>query len=283
MSPFRIEAIALALLTLLLLAVYVLSTHVLPDLDTDGPRLAVYLVAGGAAIAAVGSARLHPPDRATRKWALLRRLPLALLITGMAVWALAVSGHLGVYIEPMSYAVVLIALGIGLWPGPLLSSRVAPPKVGLLVVLYGIVSLTAIVFGGFGLALLAGMPIVVLVALGALTLPKVLELPTETPRVGSAAGPIDTTLASVGSVSGLLVAVLLLTGATMALLVVRLLALWRWFREPFLIDGSPDDPTWLVWLLAAGLVIGVGITVAIRRRPARRTLAAHPESAGGPA
>jgi hypothetical protein len=280
MSPFRIEAIALALLALLAVGAYVVRTYLFPEFFTYGPELSFYLVVGGAALAALASARLHPPDRATRMWALLRRLPLALLITGTAVWALAVNGHLGLYVEPLTYAVVLISLGIGLWPGPLLGSRVSPPKVGLLIVLYGIVSLTAIVFGGFALELLAGMPIVVLVALVVLVLPAVLELPTETPRAGSATGRIDKTLASVGSISGLLVAALLLTGATMALLIVRLLATRGWFRELFLIDGTPDDPTWLVWLLVAGLAIGVGIAIAIRRRPARRTLAAHPVSAG---
>lgn len=279
MSPFRIEAIALALVALLAVAAYVLSAHVFPDFDTRGPRLGVFVVAGGAAMAAAASARLDPPDPVTRAWALARRFPLALLIGGMAFWGLAVSGNLGLSIEPLIYAVVLTSLGVGLWPGPVLRSRQTPPTIGLLIVIYGALSLIAIVFGGFALELLVAMPIVVLVVLVVLVAPAVLELPFETPPAGSAPGRTDTILASIRSTSGLMVAALLLTGATIALLVARLLGTAGWFRGPILIDGPPDDPAWLV-CLAIGLAIGGGITIALRRRPARRTLAAHPESAG---
>jgi hypothetical protein len=47
-------------------------------------------------------------------------------------------------------------------------------------------------------------------------------------------------------------------------------------REGQAMVDRADHPTWLVWLLAAGLAIGAGLAAAIRRRPARRTLTPFP-------
>jgi hypothetical protein len=262
-SPFRIEAIALALLALLAVAAYLVRTYGVPEFFAYGPDLGVYIVAGGAAVAAVASWRLRPPDRATRAWALAQRPALVLLIAGVAAWSLTMSGHLGVRIEPLTYALVLGALGVGLWPGRLPGTRLTPTTMAVLIVLYGALSFAGIVFGDLGLGLLQGAPVAVLIAFAVLA---VLELPIEAPQVGAAAGRIDAAMAAIRSTTGLMIAALLLTGAAVVLLIARLVPAWSVALRLALTDGPPPEPAQTALLLVAGLAIEGGLAIAVARR-----------------
>lgn len=264
-SPFRIEAVALAVSAVLAVAVYLVRTYILPEFFTYGPDLGVYVVAGGAVVAAFASWQLPRSDSSSRAWAEARRVPLALLVAGGAVWILALRGHLGVRIEPLAFALVLISLGVGLWPTGLPITRLKSVTVGVLIAIYGVLALGGIVLGQVGLLLLEAAPIVVAVALLGLA---VLELPTETPRAEGPEGRIDGATTAIGTKSGLLVAGLILTGVALILLISRLLHAGGVWVRLSLIDDAPTDPQWLVWLLAAGLAIGTAIAVKLARRTA---------------
>jgi hypothetical protein len=257
-SPFRVEALGLALLTLLIVAAYSVRTYVVPEFRTTGPRAGLLLVVVGAIVAAAASARLRPPDLALRAWALARRPALALLVVGMDAWLVGLSGYIGFRMEPLTYAVVLVALGLGLWPGRLPATRVTPPAMGVIIVLYGGLALAAALFSDVGPGLLEAFPIAILVGIVVL---RVLELPVETPQAGSSEGRIDAALAAIGSTSGLRIAALLLTGAAMTLLLSWLLLPLRLYA----LEDLPYDPVWLGWLLAAGLAIGGGLAAAVGR------------------
>ena len=118
----------------------------------------------------------------------------------MEAWLIGLSGYIGFRIEPLTYAVVLVALGVGLWPGRLPVTRVKPPTMGVIIVLYGALALIAALFSDVGPGLLEGFPFAILFGIGVL---RVLELPVETPQAGSSGGRIDATLAAIGSTSGL--------------------------------------------------------------------------------
>jgi hypothetical protein len=261
-SPFRIEAIGLALLALLIVAAYSVRTYVVPEFRTTGPRLGPFLVVVGAIVAAAASARLRPPDRASRAWALARRPALTVLVVGMEAWLVGLSGYIGFRIEPLTCAVVLVALGVGLWPGRLAVTRVKPPTLGVLIVLYGALALIAALFSDVGPGLLEGFPFAVLFGIVVL---RVLELPVDTPQAGSSGGRTDAALATIGSTSGLRVAALLLTGAAMALLLGWLVAPQNLPLRLYALEDLPYDPAWLAWMLAAGLAIGGGMVIALVR------------------
>lgn len=261
-SPVRTEAIGLGGLAVLLVAAYLVRTYLVPEFLTDGPDLGPYLVAGGAAAAAIASARLRPPDQRTSAWWQARRAATALLVAGIAIWSLTMTGYFAVRIEPLTYAVVLVAIGIGLWPSRLPMTRVTPVTIGVLVVLYGAVSLAAIVLGDSSIVVLEAMPLVVLVGVALL---GVMDLPVETTQPGSSVERIDAALVAVRSIGGLLIAALILTGATLALLLVRLLAGGDLLFRLSLIGSESADAQWLV-MVAAGLAIAGGIAITFARR-----------------
>jgi hypothetical protein len=262
-SPFRTEAIGLGGLAVLLVAAYLIRTYLVPDFLTDGPDLGPYLVVGGAATAAIASARLRPPDLRTSAWWQARRAATALVVSGITIWSLSMTGYVAVGIEPLTYAVILVALGIGVWPSRLPMTRVKPVTIGVLVVLYGAVSLAAIVLGDFTIVLLEAMPLVVIVGVAVL---GVLDLPVATTQPGSSVEWIDAALVAVRSIGGLLLAALLLTGAMLALLLIRLLAAEDLLFRLSWLGGEPADAQWLVVMVAAGLALAGGIGVAFARR-----------------
>lgn len=218
-SPFRAEAAGVGALAILAVAGYLVRTYLAPEFLTDGPDVGPVLVVGGGLLAAVASIGLRPPDSGTHAWWQTRRAPTALLIIGIVVWVLALRGHLGLRIEPLTYAVVLVALGIGLWPARLPMTRVKPVTIGLLIILYGALSLALILLGDLAIGLLEAMPLVVLAGL---ILLNVLELPIRTTTPASAVERIDAALVAIRSPIGLMIAALLLTGLTSVLIGVRI-------------------------------------------------------------
>jgi hypothetical protein len=178
-SPFRTELMIAAGFTLAIVAIYLGRTFVFPEFLTYGPNLGVYVVAVGATMALLASSRLSPPDPSTRRWAKARRLPIALILAGVGVWALALGWHLGPDRLPLAFALFLIAVGVALWPATLPFTRLKPPTVGVLIAGYGAASLAAIVIGVADPWLLQAGPIVVLI--GVLVI-GVLEPPLEQPH-----------------------------------------------------------------------------------------------------
>jgi len=261
-SPFRAEAVALGLIVLLSAAIYLVRTYVVPEFSTRAGFGAGFVV-GGAVLATIGGARLRPRDRSMRLWARARRPALALLLAGIAVWSLALAGLFGPRIEPISYAVILIALGVGLWPGRLPFTRLEPATMGTILIVYGAVSLAGIVLGDFALGLLEAAPIVVLVGV---VLFGVLELPVGTSYAGQSTGRIDRAAAAIRSKPGLMVAALLLTSVTVVLVIVRLLAGGDLYLRYVAIDRTPAHTPWLALSLAAGLAMWGGLVVAFARR-----------------
>jgi hypothetical protein len=139
---------------------------------------------------------------------------------------------------------------------------VKPVTVGALIILYGGLSLTAIVIGGFTIGLLEAMPLVVLAGVAAL---GVLELPVVTMQPGSAIEPIDRALVAVRTKTGLMIAALLLTGVAMVLLLVRLVPSGDFIFRLSLIGREPADAQWLLGLLVAGVAMVGGIAIALAR------------------
>lgn len=276
-SPFRPEVIGLAVLAFLIVVAYEIDWYVINwDAALAGarylePREGEILVEAGAILAAAGGVRLRRPDTAVRAWAVARRPALGLLLAGMVAWELGLGGKLGLRIAPLTYAVVLVALGVGLWPGPLHAIRVRPTTVGILIVLYGALALAAALFAGAGRGLLEIMPFAILLGIGVM---RVLGLPTETPQAGSTPGSIDAALIAIASPTALRVAAALLAGAAIVLLVAGLTPLGLPFST-YGVDGSPTDPAWPWWLLALGLLIAVGaVTGLVRDLPRTRRTAA---------
>lgn len=264
--PFRSEAIGLAFLALLTIAAYAIRTYVFREFSTYGPQEGLYLIAIGGLLAAIASARLRPSDQASRERELAHRPSLALLIIGMAAWAIGLSGHLGFRVELLAYAVVLVALGLGLWPGLLPGTRLRPTTAGLLLLLYGAFWLAVAPFAGAGRGPLEAFPFAILLAVVAM---RVLDLPIATPRGEPSDSRVEAVLTAMVSPSGLRVAALLLTNVTLVLLVARILLAGRLPPWLYALEGRPTNPAWLAWLLVAGLVIAGGTAIALSERPVR--------------
>lgn len=261
-TPFGPEAVGLAVLAFLI----AVASQINLLLRASDFRYWVWnegeiLVAGGAILASAGGVRLPHPDEAARAWARARRPALGLMLAGLVAWALGLNEFLGHQVAPLTYAVVLMALGVGHWPAPFPAVRIQPTSFGTLIALYGAVALAAALFVGAGPSLLGIMPFVVLVAIGVM---RVLDLPTRAPQDGSPPGAVDAALAAVASLTALRVAAVLLISGPIVLLVTRLVPGWG---LPAWVDGGPwpTDPAWTWWLLAVGLVIAFGVVSALIR------------------
>jgi hypothetical protein len=268
-SPFGADSFALAVVALLIVGAYAIQLYGGPVSDGGpvsinyGQHLGVYVVALAAAMAAVASRRLRPANEAQRTWARQRRPALALLIIAAALWWLAVSGLLGSRAAPFTFAIVLLALAVGLWPTRLSATRVAPATIGVLMVLYGALALGAVVFWDVGPGHLAASPIALLVVVA---VPAVLELPVDTPWPRPNPDRIDIALRAVVSTTGLKIAALLLTAVTV--LLVGLAAIG--FGDPLLRIRLIDDGQVAGADLLPMLVLGLAITGVIATDVLRR-------------
>lgn len=248
--PFKREILALGWLAALIPVVYVIGAHGSRQFALTEPSYGLYLVVVGGALAVLAAARSPDPEPETRAWALSRRHALAMLVCGVAIWLLAMSGSLPVRREPLTLVVVLIALGLALWPRPLTAAGFRPIAVAAGLTLYGIVAFSIVLLREQPLTLLELVPFVPIAALAAgriaRGLPR-LQPPLISPR---SAHRLSRTASAGRSAVVVLVGGVLLTVAALLVLLTRLL-------------GSQDGPGWLArWGVVSPGVIVVVLLIA---------------------
>lgn len=259
---FRLETTAFGLLASTVIVAYFIRTFIVPEFFAYGPKLGLVVAAGGAVLATLASFRMRPGDPASKAWARSCRPALALLLGGVVLWGLAVTGQIGLGVEPVTLALVLIALGAGAWPGRIPGMRATAATTGALIAVSGALALASILFAEFNPDVLAITPFAIVLVLIVI---NVLDVPVGEPGTRTRT-KIDVGIAAVRSRTGWLVTTLVLTAGTVLLLIGRLIAPDSQLIRPFLIERVPSDPAWLVGLVALGLCIVGGTVIALARR-----------------
>ena len=269
-SPFTPETLILGLLSVVIPAVYVIAAHATGPFALSDPTYGFYVVIGAGSSAALAAALLPDPDPSSRARALDHRRALAMLICGFAIWLLVAAGTLPVRLEPLTYVVVLLALGLALWPRRLPLTATTPATAGAALILYGGFALAIVLANGALIALLEWAPVAPLVALAAVQAVRSLP-PLDPPLISGAAERWRNKAATaIGSARVVFAGGLGLTAVALALLLSRLI-------------GTEDGRGWvsrfgivspgvvvLLLLIAAGIATAAYIAwQSVRCREAR--------------